>query len=116
MKKYIYLCAGIVLISLFSILFLYNHLITGLLLTTAASVAGICYLFRIHSGEMAASMDAAAETDKKLGKFNYEVQVAAGKIASVSQQLGITFEENNICAAGLFDKTGDDRTQQVSLC
>lgn len=105
MKKYIYLCAGIVLISLFSILFLYNHLITGLLLTTAASVAGICYLFRIHSGEMAASMDAAAETDKKLGKFNYEVQVAAGKIASVSQQLGITFEENNICAAGLFDKT-----------
>ncbi|HOP30603.1 MAG TPA: methyl-accepting chemotaxis protein [Spirochaetota bacterium] len=107
MKKYIYLSAAILMIAIFSILFLYNHLIIGLILTAAASIAGIYYLFRIHSGDLSASMNAADGINRKLGKFNYEVQVAAGKIASVSQQLGITFEENNICAAGLFDKTGE---------
>ncbi len=105
MKKYLYLSAVIILIPLFSVIFLYHQIIIGLALTTAASLFSIYYLFREHSGEIIKSTNTAAEIKKTLGKFNYEVQVAASKIASVSQQLGITFEENNICAAGLFDKT-----------
>lgn len=105
MKKYLYLSAGIIIIPLFSVIFLYQQIIIGLALTTAASLFSIYYLFRKQSGEIITLMNTAAEIKKTLGKFNYEVQAASSKIASVSQQLGITFEENNLCAAGLFEKT-----------
>lgn len=78
--------------------------------TAAVLIAGAC-VFSIwtvhrHYSKIIAKTDiSAASMKKKIGGYNYEVQVSASQIASVSEQLGIMFAENNVYAADLSEKT-----------
>ena len=60
---------------------------------------------RYYSRIIAGTDDSVASMKKKIGGYNYEVQVSASQIASVSEQLGVMFAENNVYASDLSEKT-----------
>lgn len=47
--------------------------------------------------------------EQTIARFNREVQVASSQIASVSEQLGISVEENSMSAQEVFDETAEMR-------
>ena len=76
----------------------------GLIPVFAAGIVSAVSVHRYHVKEEAESEKSIASMKKRIGAYNFEVQVSASQIAAVSEQLELHSSENNACSADLFER------------
>jgi methyl-accepting chemotaxis protein len=107
MKKIVIINAAILIVSL-SLSFLFISIpAAGFLLLSAAGVFAVYSVHRYYQKLIHKSEASVCSMEKRMGSYNYEVQVSASQIASVSEQLGLMFSENNVYASDLFEQTAE---------
>lgn len=72
--------------------------------------------FKLNEKPIMALEDTIKKQKEELKRFNYELQVAASQVSSVSEHLGITLDENNAFAQQVYAETKEmsELNQQVS--
>lgn len=105
MKKLFMECSAIIAVTSVLSMFLLSVPFVIIALMAGSSCFCVVIVCRYCRKRIAAAESSVVEMEKKVGSYNYEVQVSASQIASVSKELGLTFSENNDYAADLFEKT-----------